>query len=107
MCNTSAYTNAINKQRLCSYGDWRVPSYDNLRNLADTNYHPIINPSYFPNTISDKTVNQYSFFWTSSSFAYNGDLINLVWVIDFNGTTYDGGYYKSNGLAVRLVRGGQ
>jgi len=29
-CNTKAYVDAINKQQLCSFNDWRLPSRDEL-----------------------------------------------------------------------------
>jgi hypothetical protein len=61
-CNTNAYVDAINKQHLCSFDDWRLPSRNELETLV--NYYGesdiLVDLRFFPNT-------QSTTYWTSVS----------------------------------------
>jgi hypothetical protein len=79
------------------YTDWRLPNIEELRSLAAINcYNPSINENVFPNTTSN-------WFWSFSPFASND---YYAWVVYF-GSGYGGGFNRSNGYGVRLVRSGQ
>jgi hypothetical protein len=98
--NSIGFANAVNSSGLCGYGEWRVPSKDELVSLVNTTYSPTINPTFFPNTPS-------SYFWSGSPDA---SLSGNAWLVYFNGGMYGGGVSNGNrgsGSSVRLVRGGQ
>lgn len=95
-CDTDSYVKAVNTQKLCGFSDWKMPSKDQLLGLVNIAYYPAINPTYFPNTLSN-------WFWSSSPYAY--DSSNAWIVVFYNGCDYGGNKYYGN--AVRLVRGGQ
>jgi hypothetical protein len=95
-CNTQNYVNRANKDALCGYTDWRLPTVVELQSIVDfSRSNPTIDTNYFKNTPS-------GWYWTASPVAlYAGS----AWFVDFN----DGGYYwyeKPNDGHVRLVRGG-
>lgn len=93
---SSALT-AANASTLGGHEDWRLPNSIELQSLAETGcYSPSINTTMFPATAS-------AFYWSSTTYAPNA---SYAWGVVF----YDGSlnaYGKSNGGAVRLVRGGQ
>jgi hypothetical protein len=96
--NSLGLAKTVNNSGLCGYGDWHLPSKDELVGIVDlTRSDPSINPTFFPNTPS-------SYFWSGSPSA---DSSNAAWLVSF----YDGyvyGYgYRYDGGSVRLVRGGQ
>ncbi|MCI5228087.1 MAG: DUF1566 domain-containing protein, partial [Candidatus Electrothrix sp. AX2] len=101
-CNTEAYVNRVNAAGWCGASDWRMPTRKELQSLVNhgRNY-PTIDSSYFPNTVSSKV-------WSGSPSAY--DSVS-AWYVNFNegysqyGSSYSVG--RDDGLAVRLVRGGQ
>jgi hypothetical protein len=96
-CNTASYVTAVNAAGLCGKKDWRMPTVDELRNLAHTGRtNPAIDTDYFPNTSPDWT-------WSSSPRASYTD---YAWFVGFNNGS---GNFGSKGSAnrVRLVRPGQ
>lgn len=96
-CDTYAYAKAINAKALCGFTDWRLPSRGELHSLVDYGTdHPAIVSNYFANTPSDA-------FWSASP----AGCITCAWFVDFNNYGYEVYSFKGNGLAVRLVRGGQ
>ncbi len=99
-CDTYAFTNAVNKQGLCSASNWRVPSIDELKGLLTKtstlnqplNQNLYIDANYFPNTMY--------WFWSSSPYV---GFSSLAWYVNFSGD-YSGGYGKNGYNYVRLVR---
>ena len=57
----SAFIEQVNAERLCGYGDWRMPTRAELLGLVDFTKLPGegIDPKWFPNPPGDKT-------WTAS-----------------------------------------
>ena len=96
-CNTQSYVTAVNAVGLCGKKDWRLPTVDELRNLAHTGRtNPAIDTNYFPNTAADMV-------WSSLPYAAISD---RAWVVNF----YDGYAFAdqmSIAAFVRLVRTGQ
>jgi hypothetical protein len=87
-----------NNEGLCGVTDWRVPTTQELGDLADAgSYNPAIDSGYFPNTKGWG-------FWSSSPYAED---LYYAWGVNF----YDGGsshsFYRSSGYHVRLVHFGQ
>ena len=78
--------------------DWRLPTVSELVGILHLGtYNPAINTTYFTGTNS-------SYYWSSTTYAYN---TSYAWHVDFqgvNGMTYD---YKTSYNYVRCVRGGQ
>ena len=48
--NSLSFVAAANRSSLCGYGEWRMPSKDELLGLVNLSASPTINASYFPNT---------------------------------------------------------
>ena len=96
-CDTTGFAEAVNRVGLCGANDWRVPTREELRSIADLGrVEPAIDTAWFPNTPS-------SDFWSASPFASNSD---YAWGLDF-GNGYDAWGDRSLALHVRLVRAGQ
>lgn len=100
-CDTEKFAQDVNAsnggQGLCGHTDWRVPTQQELYNLADRGRtNPAIDPLYFPNTPASR-------FWSGSPVA--GDPGSAWYVVFDNGN--DNWSARSNARAVRLVRGGQ
>ena len=75
LCNTQAFTTAVNVAALCTFTDWRLPTRRELLTLVHAGTSaPSIAQSYFPNT---STLS----FWTGSSFAPNPA---RAWTVSFN-----------------------
>jgi hypothetical protein len=82
--------------KLGDYTDWRLPSFKELRSLADhSQYEPAINRTYFPNIIS-------SFYWSSTTDA--------IYTYSASGVHFEYGYghiyKKDSSYYVRAVRDG-
>jgi hypothetical protein len=89
-----AYCEGLN---LGKYADWRLPNKKELLSLVDySRYHPAINISFFPNTVSD-------FYWSSTTYVDNTD---LAFGVDFSRFSYVA-FGKDSNNYVRAVRGGQ
>lgn len=95
-CDTAAYVEAVNAQKLCGFNDWRVPSFHELATLIKPDVFPSINATYFPEN-SDYRV------WTGTT---DPSYSSNAWYVYFgNGTAslYKGSAFS---MRVRLVRGG-
>lgn len=98
-CDTEKYVADVNAATLCGHADWRMPTLNELYNLADRGIaYPgsTIDPTYFPNTLA-------SVFWSGSPAAGVSD---YAWNVNFgNGVDY--WVSRNNAYRVRLVRAGQ
>ena len=98
-CDTYAYVQTINSAGLCGQNDWRMPTRQELFSIVILDRtNPTIDTSYFPNTPS-------SFFWSSTSAAYDGSGSSAMGFDFYYGNGALTG--KSSRTQVRLVRGGQ
>ncbi|KAF7764118.1 hypothetical protein PCIT_b0025 [Pseudoalteromonas citrea] len=94
-CDTHKYLTLINKQALCGFTDWRLPSKIELQDLVDYSaVQPAIDLTAFPNT---KVGN----YWTDT---IDTDDTNSIWAVNFNFGTAAGGV-SANKQMIRLVRG--
>ena len=96
-CDIYAYVQAVNDSKLCGFGDWRIPTRDELLTLLDTTAsypRPTIDIDAFPNAAN-------SYYWTGTVNDFDR---NMAWFVYF-GSGYDYYEYKSFASHVRLVRG--
>lgn len=96
--DASAFVTAVNAAGLCEFGDWRLPTAEELQSLVDYGVAypgPTIDSAWFSNTRSGA-------FWSSSP--YVGDAL-YAWGVYFNDGLVSGYYPRSQWRSVRLVRG--
>ena len=96
--DASGLVDAVNAQRLCGAGDWRLPTVKELQGIVDYGVGlpgPTIESAFFPNTPG-------SAFWSSSAHARDA---KGGWVVYFDdGRVFDD--ERALGFRVRLVRSG-
>jgi len=96
-CNTLAYANKMNEKSLCSFTDWRLPTFIELKTLV--NYYgdvdTLIEMSFFPNTQADS-------YWTSTAVE-NSELIVYEVPFVYGGSVARDKYFDTY---IRLVRSG-
>lgn len=98
LCNTQAFVTAVNAAALCSYTDWRLPTYRELFTLVHFGtQNPSIDTNYFPNTRAGAL-------WSASSYALAPQ---QAWFVDFSFGGAFASFVKADDTFVRLVRGGQ
>lgn len=98
-CDTEKFVADVNATNLCGHNDWRMPTVDELFNIADLGIpvpEPRIDLTYFPNTPASR-------FWSGSPFAGSP---HYAWYVGFDGG-YDDADFRIFAGNVRLVRGGQ
>lgn len=106
-CDTEKYVDDVNGSQLCGHADWRMPTLQELFNLADRGVAapgPTIDADYFPNTPAED-------YWsgTPDVFSSNTDL-GYAWVVRFNDGSdafIDFGNNWNERLRIRLVRSGR
>ena len=87
--------NGRNREQLCGFSDWRVPTKEELgRLVTSVDQEPTIDSDYFPMAES-------GWYWSSSvASSFH------AWSSNF-GDGFDFFYTRSNNHHVRLVRGGE
>ena len=96
-CDTHAFVTAVNAAGHCGFGDWRLPSRDELGSISDprkTRTPPTINTRYFPHTQSGE-------YWSSNDYQFHWD---TAWLWNF-GNGLDRVEWKASPRFVRVVRG--
>ena len=97
LCNTEALVTAVNAAALCSFTDWRLPTYRELFTLVNFAVHdPSIDTTYFPNTRGADS-------WSATSHIPGPA---GAWIVGFS-SGYAINSTKTADNFVRLVRGGQ
>ncbi len=97
VANWKKATATVKKIKAAGFGDWRMPSVEELFLLADhTRVDPAIDMDYFPNTPSD-------WFWSSTPWARSPD--DCAWLVYFL-VGYAGWNYQYFSGFVRAVRVG-
>ena len=68
-CNTKSYIDDINKSKLCSFSDWRLPTRVELKSIVDyyAGSETLIDANFFPNTQMDT-------YWTSTPVSDDSSL---------------------------------
>ncbi|MBA3029921.1 MAG: DUF1566 domain-containing protein [Desulfobacteraceae bacterium] len=95
--DTKDFIDALNAANFGGHHDWRLPTVKELSRVVNADrYNPMINTSYFSNTMSSN-------YWSSTT---NVDLTGYAWYVNF-GNGYVDNYHKSSTVYVRAVRGGQ
>ena len=103
-CNTRAYVRAVNEQRLCGRDDWRLPTVEELRGVA--NYGelepgPAIDRAFFPNAQRVPSNGAIRETWTAETVSGSVDEARYI---DFT-TGVDEVASKSSTYRIRLVAG--
>ena len=98
-CDTGSYVRAMNRQKLCGYTDWRLPTREEMETLIEYNSNPkeaTINTTYFPEAIP-------SWYWTASE---NLQSESYAWYVLFrSGIALND--LKERPKHIRLVRSNQ
>jgi Protein of unknown function (DUF1566)/Divergent InlB B-repeat domain len=106
--NSIGYANAVNFSKLCGSASWRMPSKDELLGLANVLqnifYSPMIDPTFFPNTLTFSPSTHTSFYWSASPVAQGS--YYTAWSVSFYNGSAQNYSTRDNRSYVRLVRGG-
>ncbi|HMS27752.1 MAG TPA: DUF1566 domain-containing protein [Burkholderiaceae bacterium] len=93
--NSLGFRNNINAAQLCGFGNWRLPTKDELLGLVKPSEFPTIDATWFVNATS-------GVYWTSTS--YDG-FPHLSWTVSFyDGVASDQGRGDNAGNGSGLVR---
>ncbi|MBB3063574.1 DUF1566 domain-containing protein [Microbulbifer rhizosphaerae] len=93
-CNIEEFVSRINRQGLCGFNDWRVPTLTELATLVNFGRSsPAVDTAYFPNAKG-------GFYWSHSPDA---KLEERAWAVNFQ-FGYSAPMPRNNGRHVRLVR---
>lgn len=97
--NSVGFKNQVNRQRLCGFNDWRLPTAEELQSILDYSVaspEPPFDALWFPHTV-------HNYFWSTSSVVGDSD---YAWIVDFHdGSVIDD--FRSFSGHVRLVRAGK
>lgn len=94
-CDTQGYLDMINRQGLCGFNDWRLPSVSELSSIVVlSRVVPAVDEHFFPNTLQPR-------FFTSESLARDP---KLAWYVYFSDGSVSA-TNKTDASHVRLVRG--
>ena len=91
----NSLVDASNKEKLCGFTDWRVPTIDELKTLVVAGGEPTINTEYFPLTLPNP-------YWSVSAYKNypeHGQTVHFG-----NGFSYYYNGFRGERLPVRLVR---
>jgi len=93
-CDTEKFVAAVNTAGLCGFTDWRLPTREELRTIADYNGGAIaIDSIYFPNATATD-------YWSSQTFVTTPA---QAWTILFS-SGIENAVNKTSAGSVRLVR---
>ncbi|WP_171013656.1 DUF1566 domain-containing protein [Chitinivorax sp. B] len=132
-CDTDTLVETANRQRVCGYSDWRLPSYRELDSLVNMEWRgptqPAIDTRYFPDTLYQQEgefqAAQYVNYWSGTTAPPDDELANQfndgyvggtfprynAFTVIFGLGRKNGRYvevrHKGNVQSVRLVRGGR
>jgi len=96
-CHTEQFVSRVNKQSLCGFNDWRLPSREELTSLVNFGATgPSIDTQYFPQVQRD-------FYWSASAAAGKK---NQAWTISFE-YGFTAPMLRTDTRFVRLVRAAQ
>lgn len=95
-CDTWNYVKAVNAAGLCGFGDWRLPTKDELGSINDSlrlSNPPTIDTEFFPHT-------QAAEYWSGTAYRFQWDAA-WAWNFQFGHDRVD---WKKSTKHVRLVR---
>jgi hypothetical protein len=96
-CDTEKYVADVNAAGLCGKSDWRMPTVDELKRIANTEHgKPAIDTAMFPNTPA-------AYFWTGTRHSH---IVRDAMFVDFHSGGAKPGD-RNYDFPVRLVRGGR
>ncbi len=96
-CDTWHYVQAVNREGLCGYDDWRMPNKDEIYSISDIRRMktpPTTDTRFFPLTEPAE-------YWTGNDYNFQYD---TAWAWNFE-LGHDRVDWKSAAKFVRLVRG--
>ena len=96
-CDTYAWVEAVNKQGLCGYNDWRLPLKKELASISDlrkAKSPPTINTEFFPYAQAGE-------YWSGYDYSFQWD---AAWLWNFQ-LGHDRVEWKKTPNYARLVRG--